>query len=151
MDTGRFVVEYHPDFLSVCTESDIQRKIDDLNQASVIWYPRVWRALQMRRMKMSCGTGKGAETNSMKPRASLDPALPDAGANQVQAGGMTRRSRTAQRVASLYTSITSADGWVLMKHKQGAALQKETLCQDVRSARACFDFSYFSLLIVCRI
>ena len=131
--------------LSVCTESDIQRKIDDLNQASVILVPQsvagfanasdedVLRYWQRSRDQLDEAQSKLQTRLCLMPvriksrRAPYDPTF------------------ETRRVASLYTPITSADGWVLMKYKEGAALQRKTLCQDVRVSRVPVSISAISV------
>lgn len=118
VQTGRFFVEYDPDFVSVCTESDIRRKIAGLANACVIIVPKGVPALKRvtdEGLLKNWELGKRQSDESWSEHLSLTCLFPvHYKAIRMPYDPMLE---TARRVASMYIPIGSADDWVLMKRK----------------------------------
>ncbi|MCX5660566.1 MAG: hypothetical protein NTW19_12705 [Planctomycetota bacterium] len=129
LDTGRYVVEYHPEFQSVCAPEDVDRKMEDAAKASVVLVPDIvlriraisdvqfMQAMRARvpdydkRINAWLGFVNFMPVHFQSRQVAYDPWM-DA----------------ARRLSRTYDPVRAANGWVVMKLRApaGSATQPAT-------------------------
>ena len=119
-NSGRYFPEYHPDFISVVSSADVNRKFNDLARASVILVPEgvlrykhvtdevlhsQWEATKAQRDEAenkNLGIVFLMPVNFKSKRMAYEPAV-----------------SFARLIATNYSPIANASGWVIMVRSDG--------------------------------